>query len=132
MHTAQSTSLFAITCFFAAVGWSLPAAALTQCGEASWYERGGSMTASGETVDPKSLTAAHRSIPFGDRVLVENLDNGQVVTVTINDRGPFVDGRIIDISRAAADKLQLRGDGVARVRISTLDPQAKSSKTTCR
>ncbi len=82
------------------------------------------MTASGETVDPKSFTAAHRTLPFGKQVRVKNLDNGQEVTVTINDRGPFVDGRVIDISRAAADKLDMRGDGVAQVRISTSETQA--------
>jgi len=91
------------------------ALALTQCGTASWYDAKG------------LLTAAHRSLPLGSMVLVENLDNGRTTTVEINDRGPFVPGRIIDISRAAAQVLDLIGDGVAHVRIST----AGGSKSTC-
>jgi len=92
------------------------AAALTQCGTASWYDAKG------------LLTAAHRSLPLGSMVLVENLDNGRTTTVEINDRGPFVAGRIIDISRAAAQVLDLMGDGIAHVRIST----AGGSESTCR
>ncbi len=66
------------------------------------------------------MTAAHRSLPFGTRVLVTNLNNGRTATVTINDRGPFVRGRIIDVSKGAAGVLGMRGSGVARVRVSTL------------
>jgi len=66
------------------------------------------------------MTAAHRTLPFGTRVLVTNLRNGRSATVTINDRGPFVHGRIIDVSAGAAEVLGMRRSGVARVRISML------------
>jgi peptidoglycan lytic transglycosylase len=69
-------------------------------------------------MNPSALTAAHRSLPFGTKVLVENLSNGRSVKVMINDRGPFVKGRIIDLSKAAASSIGM--SGVAKVRISTL------------
>ena len=94
-------------------------AAMTQCETASWYD------AKSNTAG--SFTAAHRSLPFGSKILIENLDNGHTATVEINDRGPFVQGRIIDVSRAAADQLDFNGDGTARVRISTAD----ASTTAC-
>jgi len=64
------------------------------------------------------LTAAHRTLPFGTRVLVENLDNGRTVVLKINDRGPFVEGRILDVSRRGAQELEMIGPGTARVRIT--------------
>src|SRR4029077_9960676 len=73
-----------------------------QVGHASWYSLPANTTANGERMDPNELTAAHRSLPFGTRVLVENLTNGRSVVVRINDRGPFIGGRIIDLSKAAA------------------------------
>src|SRR5690242_19875093 len=81
-----------------------------QVGHASWYALH-SRTASGETMNPSEMTAAHRSLPFGTRVLVENLNNGRSVVVRINDRGPFVKGRVIDVSRAAASSLGMLGSG---------------------
>jgi len=69
---------------------------------------------------PESLTAAHRSLPFGTRVLVENLSNGLQVVVRINDRGPFVEGRSIDLSRGAAEQLEMVEDGVVPVRLTVL------------
>ncbi len=66
------------------------------------------------------MTAAHRSLPFGAKVRVTNLNNGRSAVVTINDRGPFVRGRIIDVSSGAADVLGMRHSGVARVRVSKL------------
>jgi rare lipoprotein A len=66
--------------------------------------------------------AAHRSLPFGTRVRVENLSNGRSTTVEINDRGPFTQGRLVDVSRAAAEALAVIDGGVVRVRISTLEP----------
>ena len=66
------------------------------------------------------MTAAHRSLPFGTKVRVTNLNNGRSAVVTINDRGPFVRGRIIDVSTGAASVLGMRHSGVARVRVSTL------------
>jgi rare lipoprotein A len=89
-----------------------------QVGHASWYALH-SRTASGEMMNPSELTAAHRSLPFGTRVVVENLSTGQSVVVRINDRGPFVGGRIIDLSKAAAANIGMIGSGTARVRIST-------------
>lgn len=94
------------------VGWA-------QQGEASWYgpNFAGRPTANGETFDPSRLTAAHPSLPFDTRVTVTNLDNGRSVVVRINDRGPFAHGRVIDLSRAAAEAIGLVATGVADVRI---------------
>ena len=69
-------------------------------------------------MDSDEMTAAHPSLPFGTQVQVENLDNGRSVTVRVNDRGPFVGERIIDVSKAAAKELGMNVDGVATVRIS--------------
>lgn len=90
-----------------------------QEGLASWYGPGfeGRATASGEVFDPDSLTAAHRRLPFGSRVRVVNVENGNEVVVRINDRGPWIDGRVIDLSRAAARVLDMIDSGVARVRL---------------
>jgi rare lipoprotein A len=76
--------------------------------------------ASGGRFNPNALTAAHRTLPFGTRVRVTHGGNGRSVTVTINDRGPFVRGRIIDLSRAAAGVIGMRGSGVAGVRLEVL------------
>ena len=86
-------------------------------GLASWYGEGfhGRLTASGERFDLKGLTAAHRTLPIGSRVRVRNLATGQEVVVRINDRGPHIGGRIIDLSRAAAAQIGLLGSGVAAV-----------------
>ncbi len=89
------------------------AAQAEQVGHASWYALH-SRTASGEIMNPGDLTAAHRSLPFGTRVLVENLSNGHSVVVRINDRGPFVAGRIIDVSKAAASSLGMLGSGTRK------------------
>ena len=90
-------------------------------GKASWYgpRFRGKRTASGERFNPKKLTAAHRRLPLGTRVRVTNLENGKTVRVRINDRGPYHGGRIIDLSRAAAQHLSM--DGVARVRLEVLN-----------
>jgi rare lipoprotein A len=81
---------------------ALPAAA--QCGKASWYALH-SRTASGERMNPAAMTAAHRSLPFGTHVRVTNKKNGRSVVVRVNDRGPFIRGRILDVSRGAAKAL---------------------------
>lgn len=78
--------------------------AFAQCGGASWYALT-SKTASGERMNPAAMTAAHRSLPFGTKVKVTNQRNGKAVTVRINDRGPFIKGRVIDLSKAAAHEL---------------------------
>jgi rare lipoprotein A (peptidoglycan hydrolase) len=90
-----------------------------QVGEASWYgpAQNGKETASGETFDQNGLTAAHRTLPLGSKAVVTNLKTGKSVTVTINDRGPHVKGRKIDLSRAAAQKIGMSKEGVAKVRI---------------
>ena len=86
-------------------------------GLASWYggKFHGRLTSSGEVFDTNTMTAAHKLLPFGTLVKVTNLDNGLSAVVKINDRGPFVEGRIIDLSRAAADEIGMLGQGVAPV-----------------
>src|SRR5262245_9346699 len=88
-------------------------------GIASYYSSG-TRTASGARFNPGGMTAAHRSLPFGTRVLVTSAATGRSVTVTINDRGPFVKGRIIDLSRGAAQALGITGAGLARVSVSVV------------
>lgn len=97
-------------------------AAFVQEGEASWYgdPYHGQRAASGEVFDKNKLTAAHRTLAFDTWVRVENLRNGRTVDVRINDRGPFVSGRIIDVSEAAARQIDLIGTGVAPVRVTVL------------
>jgi rare lipoprotein A len=103
-----------------------PAPGETQSGVASWYGPGfhGRRTASGEIYDQFALTAAHRTLPHGTRVRVVNLSNAREVAVRINDRGPFVDDRVIDVSYAAARQLEMIGPGTVPVRIEILDPGA--------
>jgi rare lipoprotein A len=91
-------------------------------GEASWYGPGfhGARTANGESFNQYGLTAAHRNLPFGTQVRVTNLNNGRSVLVRINDRGPFVGGRVIDLSQGAASVIGVTNTGVAPVRIDVL------------
>ena len=91
-------------------------------GMASWYGPGfhGKATSNTEIYDMYDMTAAHRTLPFGTHVMVTNLQNGRSVTVRINDRGPFVGDRIIDLSYAAALQLDMLGPGVVKVRIEVL------------
>lgn len=93
-----------------------------QVGVASWYGPGfhGRATASGEIFDQNALTAAHPSLALGTRARVTSLANDRSVDVRINDRGPFVGGRIVDLSRAAAERLRMIGPGVMRVRLQVL------------
>lgn len=90
-----------------------------QIGTASWYSRGfvGKTTACGDIYDPREMTAAHRHLPCGTRVRVIELRSGKEVGVTITDRGPYVAGRILDLSLAAARRLGIARDGTARVEI---------------
>ncbi|MEW5734548.1 MAG: septal ring lytic transglycosylase RlpA family protein [Thermodesulfobacteriota bacterium] len=94
----------------------------TERGFASWYGEPfhGRKTASGETYDMHDLTAAHKTLPLGTRVFVKNLDNGKTANLRVNDRGPFVPGRIIDLSYAAAKNLGVVGPGTARVEIKAI------------
>ena len=93
---------------------------LAEVGEASWYgiEERGRPTASGEPMDPAALTAAHPTLPFGTTVEVTNLESGATVHVRINDRGPFVKSRVIDLSHEAARRLGMLRAGVAQVRLT--------------
>jgi len=95
-----------------------------ELGLASYYADAlrGRPTASGAPYDPAAFTCAHRSHPFGTRLRVTELAHGRSVVVTVNDRGPFVAGRVIDLSRAAAVSLGIIGPGVARVRVERLRP----------
>ena len=88
--------------------------ASAQCGGASWYALH-SKTASGERMNPSAMTAAHRSLPFGTKVLVTNKKNGKSVVVRINDRGPFIRGRVLDLSKAAASEIGMIRSGHAKV-----------------
>lgn len=94
-----------------------------QRGQASWYGPGfhGRRTANGERYNQNAMTAAHRSLPFGTRVRVTNLNNGRSVVVRINDRGPFIRGRVIDLSRAGAGAIGMISSGVAPVRLEVLN-----------
>ena len=97
-------------------------------GEASWYGPGfqGKKTASGEIFDDSKLTAAHKTIPLGSKAKVTNLTNGKTVEVKINDRGPFIDGRMVDLSQAAAQALGMIDRGTARVQIDLLPDRGRS------
>ena len=91
-------------------------------GLASWYgqQHQGLKTASGEAFDMNKLTAAHRTLPFGTRLRVTNVENGKSVVVRVNDRGPHVPGRVLDLSYRAAQALGITGSGVARVEVIVL------------
>lgn len=97
-------------------------------GEASWYGPGfrGKKTASGEIFDDQKLTAAHKTLPLGSKAKVTNLDNQKSVEVEINDRGPYVEGRIIDLSHAAARALDMVEQGTAKVQIEIVKENSMS------
>jgi rare lipoprotein A len=98
-----------------------------QTGVASWYgyetyrQKGGRMTANGEAFDPRGLSAAHKHLPLPTFVRVTNLENHRRIIVRVNDRGPFVKGRIIDLSAGAARKLGFYKKGTARVLVETVE-----------
>ena len=98
----------------------------TQVGMASWYgdKEHKNRTASGEIFDKNAYTAAHRTLPFGTMARVTNLNNGEDVVVKINDRGPFVRGRIIDLSYAAAQEIGLVRSGVSKVKVDVLSSES--------
>ena len=117
-----------------------------ESGYASWYGPGfmHRRTANGEWFDPKEMAAAHRTLPFGTRVRVTNLDNGRRIVVRINDRGPYKKGRVIDVTPAVAKRLGFKHDGLTRVRIDVVkrpkneprladrDSRAKSKRSASR
>jgi rare lipoprotein A len=126
MNAATTLPILAAALLSAAAAF--PATATIQCGTASWYDEGaGKQSADGGVVNPSTLAAAHPSLPFGTKVLVENMSNGRETTVVINDRGPFTGGRVIDLTRAAAEQLGFVDSGVTRVRISTLQGGEESA-----
>ena len=94
----------------------------TQRGIASYYGEDfqGRQTANGETFDTRRLTCAHRTLPFDTMVRVRNLANDKEVTVRVNDRGPYVGGRIIDLTEAAAERIDMKKSGVARVELTVV------------
>lgn len=100
-----------------------PKPGTTQRGVASWYGEPfhGRATASGEIYDMNGMTAAHKELPLGTVVEVQNLDNGRRATVRVNDRGPFIRGRILDVSYAAAQRLGMVGPGTARIELRVVD-----------
>lgn len=105
------------------LGWS-------EAGVASWYGNPyhGRKTANGETYNMNEMTAAHKRLPFDTWLTVKNLSNGKITRVRINDRGPFVGKRIIDLSRAAAAEIQMIAKGTARVRLTVIRPPAESRR----
>ncbi len=92
---------------------------ITETGKASYYgdDFNGKKTANGQTFNKNALTAAHKTLPFGTVVKVTNLSNGKTVIVTINDRGPYAKGRIIDLSEKAAANIDMINQGVAQVKL---------------
>ena len=135
-HTAcwiKMTAAVVLFCFAFVAGCSLPQSKvsvpvspesrLSQTGIASWYGPGfhGKATASGDIYNQADLTAAHQTLPLGTRVMVTNLENGSSTQVIVNDRGPFAKGRIIDLSYAAAQSIDMVGPGTALVRVDVID-----------
>jgi rare lipoprotein A len=110
---------------------TVPASGYVEVGEASWYGPGfhGQLTSSREIFNMEDLTAAHPTLPFGTMVQVTNLENSRAVTVRINDRGPFVKNRIIDLSYAAARMLGLIGPGTAQVRLEVIGFKSSDLET---
>jgi len=100
-----------------------------QVGIASWYggHHQGRLTASGERFDEAKLTAAHRSLPLDIKARITNLENGRSIEVTVNDRGPYVEGRVIDLSTRAARALGMQKDGLALVRIEVVADEGDTS-----
>jgi rare lipoprotein A len=92
----------------------LTGAQAAECGRASWYALR-SMTANGEMMNPSAMTAAHKTLPFGTKIRVVNKANGKAVVVRINDRGPFIRGRVVDLSKAAARSIGMIKTGHAKI-----------------
>jgi len=119
LHLSMKNILPVLTLVFLAT----VAMAQTQTGKASFYadKFEGSPTASGEKYKHSKLTAAHKTLPFGTKVRVTNLANNKTVEVVVNDRGPYVDGRVIDLSRSAAEQLGYINQGLADVKVEVID-----------
>ena len=96
---------------------------MVQSGEASWYStrcNGGTKTASGKRLENHASTAAHKTLPFGTRVKVTNIKNGKSEIVTIQDRGPYTKGRVIDVTVGVAERLGFKSNGIAKVKLEVL------------
>ncbi|MGH8468648.1 MAG: septal ring lytic transglycosylase RlpA family protein [Gammaproteobacteria bacterium] len=121
MLVPATLALFSVG-WAAAKGMAHKAPAFEQVGIASWYGPGfhGKETANGEVFNQNGLTAAHRTLPLGIKIAVTNVTNGKSVKVKINDRGPYVKGRVIDLSRAAAIRLGMKDAGLAKVQIEAI------------
>lgn len=131
MSILKTAGYFRATLLWVTLLGAVPAMAQTQTGKASFYADRfeGQPTASGEKYRHNKPTAAHKTLPFGTRVRVTNLANNQSVELVINDRGPWVEGRIIDVSRSAAEQLGFVNQGLADVRLEVVDPgDGKSSE----
>ncbi len=117
--------------FFFAIFLVITARAQVQTGRASFYSDAfeGNPTASGEKYRGNKMTAAHKTLPFGTVVKVTNLSNNESVEVTINDRGPFVEGRVIDVSKSAAEKLGFFNQGTTEVKIEVVEAGNGKGKT---
>lgn len=108
-----------------------PGKSYKEVGEASWYGPGfhGRETASGETFDQREMTAAHPTLPLGTKAEVTNLENKKKVKVEITDRGPYAKDRAIDLSKGAAQKLDMKEEGVSKVKIEATKPIKKKSRS---
>jgi rare lipoprotein A len=115
--SALGVAVVVVTAMVGSIGQA--DAAASQCGRASWYKMG-TKTASGERMNASALAAAHRSLPFGTQVRVENLSNGRSVVVRINDRGPYSGGRVIDLTQGAAERIGMIRSGTARVKVTVV------------
>jgi len=111
---ASAGAVIALTITTAVFTNNQAEASAAQCGKASWYALH-SRTASGEMMNPAKLTAAHKTLPFGTKLKVTNRNNGKSVIVRINDRGPFIKGRIVDLSKAAAGQIGMIKNGHAPI-----------------
>lgn len=125
-HSAVRALAFGIAVALVGAIASLPSteASAAQCGRASWYKMGHT-TASGEPMNAQALAAAHRYLPFGTKVRVENLNNGRSVVVRINDRGPYAGGRVIDVTQGAAEMLGMIRSGTAKVKVTVVEGGAE-------
>ena len=139
MNRSSSVSLLAVAVLVAvpvvaqqviAPGGGRAEARRAQSGVASYYHSSlhGLRTANGERYDHGAMTVAHRSLPFGTVLRVESAHNGRRVLVRVNDRGPFIRGRQLDLSGAAADRLSMRQRGTHRVRFEIVDPASLPSR----
>jgi rare lipoprotein A len=124
MITAARNAVALAAGFFIALS---AGGASAQCGSASWYALY-SKTASGERMNPAAMTAAHRTLPFGTTLVVVNLQNGRSVVVRVNDRGPFIEGRVIDLSKGAARELGFISSGHTSICMLPTLPSARLSR----